>query len=245
MDTGVITEGNGGTNRESRAEFIGNGWWRLSLSIQAINSGGFGVNVGPRLSPTDGLTGYVGDGVSTMAIDCVQLEVGASATSPIINLETRLARQGDTFQLNLAYPGGRWFDPRQGTFFIEWEQCSHSATSQLLGGPAGPAAEILRFVGAVGVTGASQLSSNNGTATLTVTSPGSADITKPITRGALSYSPAGRTISVRGVTATDSNIMFSPVPSSIFLGNASNGIIRDFAWYPMVLTPAQLALLTA
>ena len=60
---------------------------------------------------------WIGDGTSGIEFHFAQLEVGAQPTSPIITEGTTVTRTADI----PAFSTGAWFNPAEGTFYIEVE----------------------------------------------------------------------------------------------------------------------------
>ena len=105
--TGVFTYTTGVSG--ATATNVGNGWWRLQLSVTT------GITSG------DSISFYTGwNGISATAGDFLyaygaQLEAGAFATSYIPTTSATVTRNLDA----LSTPVGSWFNPAAGTIFVQ------------------------------------------------------------------------------------------------------------------------------
>jgi hypothetical protein len=104
LTLGTLSVGSNVTS--SSINSVGDGWYRISISLTAIASGSGGLNIGME---EDGNVSYLGDGVSGVYLYGFQAEQGSYATS-IINTAgttvTRVADESDTTGLTLSSTSG-------------------------------------------------------------------------------------------------------------------------------------------
>jgi hypothetical protein len=83
-----ITNGGTGSGASATSTYVGNGWWRCTLTGVPASSG---ASVRVLLTCVD-LTAYTGDGASGVVFCACQLETGAAATSHIPTVDTSASR---------------------------------------------------------------------------------------------------------------------------------------------------------
>jgi hypothetical protein len=101
LSTGAVTTGTG-TPLATSTQSVGNGWYRVSISL--TSTGTTGSNVEIRTS-TDGVwanRSYLGDGTSGIFIWQAQVETGSVATSPIVTTAGTASRVADVVSLTGA-----------------------------------------------------------------------------------------------------------------------------------------------
>ena len=107
--TGVVTYVTGSTG--ASAVSVGNGWWRLQLSVTA------GITVGDLVAGYVGFTGGVFTAGDFLYAYGAQLEAGAFATSYIPTLGSTATRNADSATI----PAGTWYNTAAGTWYFNGE----------------------------------------------------------------------------------------------------------------------------
>jgi hypothetical protein len=102
---------------------ISNGWYRVSLT--ATLGAATTATMLLRLVSANGVTTDLGSSV-VLAFN-PQLEVGGFATSPILTSTATVARSADLASIN---PLGSWFNPVEGTLFVEASRYGHKPSQQ-------------------------------------------------------------------------------------------------------------------
>ena len=109
FSTGAIAYSVGSTG--ASATNIGNGWWRVVISVTA------------GITASDLVAGYVGwSGAVATAGDFLyaygaQIEAGAFATSYIPTVASQVTRSADSASITTLTP---WFNPTEGAIFLEY-----------------------------------------------------------------------------------------------------------------------------
>jgi len=91
LTLGTLSVGSNVTS--SSINSVGNGWYRISLSLTAIATGSGGINIGMQ---KDGNVSYLGDGTSGVFIYGFQAEQGSFPTSIIPTTSTAVTRVADS-----------------------------------------------------------------------------------------------------------------------------------------------------
>jgi hypothetical protein len=101
-------------NHLASIKTIRNGWYRLNVRFNA-NTGGSTPLVAALLATGDGVSNYLGDGISGAFLWGAQLESGDSLTSYIPTVGSALARAADV----ASVADVSWFNALKGTFYLE------------------------------------------------------------------------------------------------------------------------------
>jgi hypothetical protein len=112
LDTGAV--GTVGTGHTALIEFVGNGWYRCSISANATVSGARFMLI--AVAETDNVFEYTGDGTSGIFIWQAQHETGSVATSPIVTTAGTASRVADVVSLTGA---SSLIGQTEGTVFAE------------------------------------------------------------------------------------------------------------------------------
>jgi hypothetical protein len=221
---------------------VGDGWYRISLSLTAIATGSGGLNIGMQ---KDGNVSYLGDGTSGVYIYGFQAEQGSYATSYIPTQGASQTRSGDsTYNNNINSILGN-----TGTLFLEIEpyevNTSTSVFKKILG--------LFKTNGSV--ADAIYLEEYNGDwivlvrkGNSTITSTGY-KTTQP-TKVAVTFGSAGSRIYFDGVqqafTAVDTSNAMTQISTQANAGGAIESVlkIKQLVYFPTELTISELASLT-
>lgn len=96
---------------------VGNGWYRVTLTVPTFITGSGNPNIIPINSPTAGAAAsYTGDGYSGVYVWGAQLEAGSFATSYIATTSSSVTRNADVGTMPV---GNSWYNYNQGTQYIE------------------------------------------------------------------------------------------------------------------------------
>ena len=102
-----------GTPASSSITNVGNGYYRVQMSVAAIGTG----TASARLQLMSGTNNvFAGDGTSGIFVWGAQLEAGAFPTSYIPTTTTALTRAADVASVNTLSP---WFNATEGTWFAD------------------------------------------------------------------------------------------------------------------------------
>lgn len=216
----------------------GNGWWRIVMTATS------GITSG------DTIRGYVGfDGGPQTAGDHLfawgaQLEAGSFATSYIPTVASQVTRTVDRASI-VAPNFAPWYNQSEGTFVVEFD-------TSISGAPP-----VTAYMIALDASGSKRIAYIGSGSELASTFDGSTilsaagDVTGPVSKTAMAYSPTERAISSNGQAATTGAVAagFSSA-SSLDIGSAGsggqlNGHIRRISYYPSRLSNAQLQALSA
>jgi hypothetical protein len=223
---------------------VGNGWWRLSFTID----GGTGAG-NPQLvweTDTGTLFSYTGNGYSGIFIWGAQLEAGSFATSYIPTVASQVTRSADSASMT-GSNFSSWYNNQQGTIY--WQGNFAAASPRLfeIGDGSDNNRINIRYSagqnqGFVYVNNALQAQIYDATV---------ASNTSP----KLAFSYQTNNFGIRGnggasagaiANTTSGNL---PVTNTLYIGSAWNGsyisgCIKKFAYYPISSTNAQLQSLT-
>jgi hypothetical protein len=230
------------TGASASIESVGNGWYRCSLT----GTTGTETTVRPNIFLLSGTTDfYTGGGVSGLYLWGAQLEVGAFATSYIPTVAATVTRSADVASVNTLSP---WFNATEGTFYGEFSTPAQQNTvgnnMNIVSLSDGTIDNRIRFTtggGAnfeVAVSGVAQASI------------GSAYVANTTLKFAGAYKANDFAFSSGGgVPSTDTSGSI-PTVSQMQLGDFltnrnMSGHLRRVAYYPVILTAAQLQALTA
>ena len=220
---------------------VGNGWYRCAATVTYVNQTNYVF-----LANADGVTSYTGNGFSGVHIWGAQVEAGAFASSYIATTSASATRTADTPIItgnNLT----SWYSNNIGTIYASlsvpsslnvfsnsaatlFSMGSGRVTSRIIN--TGYAVAILDQVGG-GITTANSVNLNSENKTATSFSQGNYSIC--LNNGT--------------VVSTTSATIVQPA-TQLLIGfdaydNRPNTPIRKIAYYPSVLTNAQLQALTS
>ena len=250
---GVVGTAGGGGSPVGNIQNVGNGWYRISLTITAV-AGAAGFYIAAANSSTaGGLPSFAGNGFNGYLVWGAQVEAAPSATSYIANTSIANNRTVDSASMTGANFSS-WYNYSGGTVYVE-------AASGYVGTVSPPSsfvisdgtsANYLQFAyTAVGITTAARVNSVT-LQSLTVNLP-SATVANTFYKSAWYLSGAGNGVSSAGQTATTySTAVVAPAVNQlnigalgVTVGNPPNGRIKKFAYYPLALTNTQIQSLSA
>ena len=233
---GAVTAG---TNTSSSIQYVGNGWYRCTITSTLIVAGGaLLIDMVDTSAATRGAT-FTGDGTKGVYLWGAQSELGAFATSYIPTTSATVTRNAD----NLSITSIPWFNASVGSFVAQFDTVALVSYA------------INRDIVAInGVTGtprlylstASILTSYDG---LNYASGGSVASGGPFKSG-WTYGGVNQSSCLGGAAPITSNFIGSfsgAVSLSVGTVGASeylNGHIRSFSYYNYTLTNAQLQQVT-
>jgi len=242
LTTGAITEthsDNSPSNASGSAETLGNGWFRLNVTLDSIATQTMFLEVGPCASGTGntwsfGRPTYTGDGSSGIYIWGAQMEIGSFPSSQIPTTSTIATRAADAVTITGA--AAAIIDTNTASQFVDFTEIGSTDDLQVVyyGNPV-----IGKFGGS--------------TATIVIGGPGNltATVGNSLTfatgfEAASTISASGRTIvGGGGAVASDASVFTVGSPYR-FNGTGSPGFItiRRFALWNSKLTDATLQSLT-
>lgn len=233
LSTGQVVSGPG-----SIAD-LGGGWYRITTRGTVGAAG----NARARLLLRDG-TPYVGNDVDGLYIWGAQLEEGTYPTSYIPTTNSPATRAADT-----AYVDGEgWLNPAEGTIVVEVRE------------PTGATATTTLLTLSEGASNTNRYSLQGSGSTLRMLralggANAYADLGSRAPRGqwnrvAFGYSSAGLIAAANGEVAVNSATMTTPgALSRLYLSGSFAGTapswIRNVQYYPVRLSPEELARITA
>jgi hypothetical protein len=249
LDTGAATViGSGPTGK---AEPVGNGWWRCSVTQTLTAQDATNTNQ-PR--PTaDGAT-VTGDDYSGVFIWGAQLEARAFPTSYIPTVASQVTSSADAASMTGANFSS-WYNAGEGTLYADLNSGVTSLSLDGAGFSRGAAClhdgtnnNRIRF--GVNVTGATLIANNVIQADYGFAFSAAANTNYKIAFG---YKVNSFNLANNNVLATeDTSGIVSVGVNQMAIGNSStagngvlNGTIKKIAFYPLRLTNAQLQALTS
>lgn len=253
VETAAGTYGTTFTNASSTITAVGNGWYRVSLT----------VTTGPETSlqmqvymQSGGTSVYTGNGFSGLFVWGAQLEEGAFATSPISTTATSQPRGADSAAMT-GTNFSSWFNNGEGTLYLEstFEYQGASSFPRMLAlvgtDPNSDEIGIYFQTTGVGPDAGKTLFTITVGQTQTGNPTPSPQTVLGSTKSAFAYKLNDLAASTFNLAvATDNS---SVIPTCVALriyGQARfqqqpTGIIRKIAYYDSRLTNAQLSSLTA
>lgn len=239
--TQALTIVNNGSTTGSTATItaVGNGWYRVSLTVLAV-AGTYYIGVNSAV------------GTGTTFIWGAQLEAGAFATSYIPTVASQVTRSADSASM-IGTNFSSWYNNAQGSVYIE------AIPSAVQGASSFPnlfsiSDGVSTPINSWGIYGFQSnftaTSVLNGTNTLVYTSSNTL-IANTSTKLALSVSNGAGAFVVNGtVVGTNATTVIPPYSTKLTIGcdrsggNFLGGRIKKLAYYPIAVTSAQLQALT-
>jgi hypothetical protein len=124
LATGIITQtlnSTSGTTVSNSVQSVGNGWYRISFSINTVTYTYFsvvGVPTATISTSSYGDASYTGDGYSGIFLWGAQLEAGAFPTSYIPTVASQVTRSADSASM-IGTNFSSWFRQGEGTLYAE------------------------------------------------------------------------------------------------------------------------------
>jgi len=243
LSTGAIIADVGSPAAKSISN-IGNGWYRVSVSVAATST----ANINPFVYLCDSASNtiYTGDGTSGVYIWGAQLEAGAFPTSYIATTTASATRSADVASVNTLSP---WYNASEGTFFAETQLASTSARGAA-GFDANDGSTNNRIIFRAFTTGSADQcvirSASSTVATLTSASP-----TTATRKSAIAYKVNDFAFTSAGQTpVTDTAGAVPTGLSVVLLGSGSGtseflgGYLRRITYYPRRLSGSELQGIT-
>ena len=233
---GAVTAG---TNTSSSIQYVGNGWYRCTITSTLIVAGGaLLIDMVDTSAATRGAT-FTGDGTKGVYLWGAQSELGAFATSYIPTTSATVTRNADS----ATVPTGTWYNTAQGTFVANFDANAIVATARIIGTQsAGAALSFPNIAGQVSIYEGANVSSANFATTKTLTKAASTFVGSALSvclnSGAVATAAGAGTFPFSGTTTL--GLGSSNNGTSLFL----NGHIRSFSYYNYALTNAQLQQVT-
>jgi hypothetical protein len=246
LDTGAV--GTVGTGHTALIEFVGNGWYRCSISANATVSGARFMLI--AVAETDNVFEYTGDGTSGIFIWQAQHETGSVATSPIVTTAGTASRVADVVSLTGA---SSLIGQTQGSVYVEAEIGALLGTVVRNFLEASDGSNNNRFF--VNFTSAASNTLRAGTVANNVVQ---ADFRQEVMstgifKLAYGYESTDSALYFNGATTTevsDNAFTFTAPLSQINIGSGQAGTLQPIAWirsvalFPTRLSNAQLETLT-
>jgi len=240
LSTGTITSGS-----KAKIISVGNGWYRISITITAAA----GVFYGRCFLSNGSTTTYTGDGSSGLYLWGAQVETGLFATSYIQTTTTSVARSSDVWTYAVSTS---WFKSAAGTLFVAGKTAPGvpigSNLQYLYQTDDGP--DLNRFI-SMRDAGKNLYCAAlvGGAETMRFTFPNIESDTK--LKIAFSWSASGFSASINGgacVTTTPATLPSGLTTHRIGSGSAGGsqwgGHIRHIAYFPVALSDTQLQAIT-
>jgi hypothetical protein len=231
-------------NATASATFVGNGWYRCSVTgTTAAGSGSLSI----RLASTISTISYTGDGYSGIYIWGAQLEAGAFPTSYIPTVAATVTRNADAASMTGANFSS-WYRQDEGSFYVNWAT-QVTGTSRFLlaaqqtsnsGNRIDIGINTSNTVNPRTVIGGSALASLTGGTYTAGTEAKIAFAFKSADYASVLNVASPVTSSTAGLLPTPDELSMGRLGAGGFL----NGHIRKLAYYPKRLTNAELQGLT-
>jgi hypothetical protein len=237
------TIGTVNTNLTASIVFVGNGWYRCSITVSAAEAGSNSITL--RASTADNVTSYTGDGYSGIYIWGAQLEAGAKASSYIKTEASQVTRSADSGSDSTI---DDWFNPAEGTLYVEVNNQRTSGGANFCTISDGTNNNIIELSQTAPTTSRARMF-NNGTAQVEAFI---AIATEQFNKHTISYKFNDTAMTNNGLApTTDTSCIVAANCSQLVIGNRSTGDasiighIKKLAFYPKRLTNAQLQALTS
>lgn len=208
---------------------VGNGWWRVTLSVSS------GITIGNTITPyalgamTQGFDVYIWGS---------QLEVGAFATSYIPTTSAALTRNADVAVMT-GTNFSDWFNASEGTVFAQFSMVA-STSQYVFRMTDGTGTNEIRIIGtSSGGTGVRMDVLNGGAAQATV--PAAITPTANQTYQVVGAYKANDFAGSRdgGTTSTDVSGSI-PTVNQATIGNLKSGHVKQIMYWPQRLTNAEV-----
>lgn len=221
--------GQNGAGNTASIKPVGDGWYCCCV-VRTLTAAAAATI---RIATADGLENYTGDGLSGIYVWGAQVEAGAFPTSYIPTTSSQVTRAADVASVNTLSP---WFNPDEGTFFVEATAFATSGFPGLYGTDdlsaywSRPAAN-------------SQLTGRGSTGWLAINVPASSILKRADAYNATSAASSANGSAViaeaRARTASVSQLRLGVVGSGRL-----NGHLRRIMYYPSRLNDEELQKLT-
>jgi hypothetical protein len=250
LDTGVVSAV--GSTATASITSVGNGWYRLAVSVPAIGTGGGGAFIsltGNNATATK-LPSYTGDGYANVYIWGAQLEVGSFSTSYIPTVASQVIRGADVAQIT-GSNFSSWYNNAQGTLYADWASFDTGAIGVIAFDQSSPADRRLNLYqnGSRIVTAQIGLA---GGGNLVGISSGSAQAINSNIKATFGYASNDYAVTANGLSPTTSTSFATDwTRTFVYLGSFYgttdflNGSLKKIAYYPIRVTNAQLQGLTS
>jgi hypothetical protein len=240
---GTVTAG---TNTSSSIQYVGNGWYRCTITSTLIAANGaVYIDMVDTSAATRGAA-FTGDGTKGIYLWGAQAEIGAFATSYIPTTSATVTRNFDSLRIT-SIP---WFNASAGTFVAQADNLSIAGTQQA----------ICAFsAGAVYSTGNGFLLRSKTTGivdtggnTSSVAATGTITANVPY-KAASTYQGVNMAVTLNGVTPTTAttNDFTGSGTTTLILGalttafvQGMSGHIQSFSYFNYALTNTQLQQIT-
>ena len=250
--TAVSTAVIGGSPASSSITNVGNGYYRISMSVVAVGTG----TASARLQLMSGVNNtFAGNGTSGVYVWGAQVEAGAFPTSYIPTTTTALTRAADVASVNTLSP---WYNSVEGTLYGEFAVAGYAPTSSfsipavlsdntnnnvISVANTNTGANLYSYgeintggVSQAGFYGASGLSFGVGS----------------VRKSAIAYAANNFAFTTQGAAVQTDTSGTVPTVSRLYVGVGAtggslflNGYLRRVSYYPTRLSNAQLQAITA
>jgi len=233
---GTVTAG---TNTASSIQYVGNGWYRCTITSTLIAAAGaVFIDMVGTSAATRGAA-FTGDGTKGIYLWGAQAEIGAFATSYIPTTSATVTRNADNLGITAI---SNWYNTAQGTFLAAFDTNYITNAVRIIGAQSAATGLSIPSIG-----GSISIFDGNNIFTSNVIS------TNTAAKAASTYVGSSFTICLNGVTPTSGTgagtFPLSGV-TTIYFGcqagtsNFLNGHIRSFSYFNYALTNAQLQQIT-
>lgn len=236
------------TNCAALISSLGSGWFRCSIVVAATISTSSTFYI--TAADSNGSASYVGDGVSGLYVWGAQLETGSFLTSYIPTTSAQATRTADSAIINNLAP---WFNPAQGTLFVEAVAPQFLRTdggSQFVASADDGTPSNFVSLGRTAIGNCRGQARAGGVAQADLINAGNW-ANGSLGRFALAFDSTGSAISLNGSTVVTGPGFAAPPMTRLRLGVATvdgsstwNGHIRAIRYFPRRLTNAELQALT-
>jgi hypothetical protein len=234
---------NFGASTIAKIENAGNGWYRCSITSESINTVASSISIAANNNSVNRFPSYTGDGTSGVFIWGAQLEAGALPTSYIPTEASAVTRNADVATVS-GTNFSDWFT-ELGTVYAEAEVTTGQATSTYGVWGFRPNSAGLGYTLVHRASDARYIRRDaGGSNSLFVAYSG-------VLKAAATIDPSGAAISVNASALASNTTAISNDPmQQLSLGSQTifgsnnlsylNGHLRKFAFYPQILTNAEI-----